>query len=84
MATAFISSRDFNRDPGSAKRAALAGPVIITDRRKPAHVLLSFADYERLTGGGASIDALLAMKNAGEIDFDPPRLDGSFAVPALD
>jgi len=37
-----LSSRQFNQDASKAKRAALAGPVIITDRGRPAHVLLTF------------------------------------------
>ena len=35
-----ISSRDFNQDVSKAKRAAEAGPVVITDRGRPAFVLL--------------------------------------------
>ena len=84
MPTAFITSQSFNRDPGSAKRAALSGPVIITDRKKPAHVLLSFSDYEKLKGNTPSIAEQLAMTDAEDIMFDPPRLDRAFAVPDLD
>ncbi len=40
-----ISSREFNQDVGRAKRAARSGPVVITDRGRPAHVLLSFEEY---------------------------------------
>lgn len=36
-----LSSREFNQDTSRAKKAADAGPVIITDRGRPAHVLLS-------------------------------------------
>jgi prevent-host-death family protein len=45
-----LSSREFNQDSSGAKNAANKGPVIITDRGKPAHVLLSFAAYKKLTG----------------------------------
>lgn len=68
-----ISSREFNHDTSSAKKAALSGPVFITDRGKPAHVLLSIDEYHRLTGEGASIIDALAMPEADDIDFDPPR-----------
>ncbi|TPM47762.1 type II toxin-antitoxin system Phd/YefM family antitoxin [Mesorhizobium sp. B2-3-2] len=37
-----LSSRELNQDLGRAKRAAKEGPVIITDRGRPVHVLLSF------------------------------------------
>jgi PHD/YefM family antitoxin component YafN of YafNO toxin-antitoxin module len=40
-----ITSRAFNQDVSAAKRAAATAPVIITDRGKPSHVLLSVADY---------------------------------------
>lgn len=37
MGKTIISSREFNRDVSGAKRAASNGPVIITDRARPAH-----------------------------------------------
>jgi prevent-host-death family protein len=43
-----VTARDFNRDVSAAKRAASKGPVIITDRGEPSHVLLSIEDYHRL------------------------------------
>jgi PHD/YefM family antitoxin component YafN of YafNO toxin-antitoxin module len=45
-----MSSREFNQDTGRAKKAAANGPVFITDRGKPAHVLLTFAAYQELLG----------------------------------
>ena len=33
-----------------AKKAAAEGPVFITDRGRPAHVLLTIEDYQRLGG----------------------------------
>lgn len=50
-----ISSREFNQDAGGAKRAAEKEPVIITDRSRPSHVLLSFEDYRKLTAAGRSL-----------------------------
>ena len=63
-----ISSREFNRDVSQAKRAAQAEPVLITDRGQPTHVLMSIADYRRLTGEGESILEVLAMPEAVELD----------------
>ncbi|MFM7237190.1 MAG: type II toxin-antitoxin system prevent-host-death family antitoxin, partial [Cyanobium sp.] len=40
-----ITSRAFNQDAAGAKRAATRGPVFITDRGRPAHVLLSIEEY---------------------------------------
>ena len=45
-----LSSREFNQDASRAKKAAANGPVFITDRGQPRHVLLSIEDYRRLTG----------------------------------
>ena len=45
MTTTTLSSRELNQDVGRAKRAARLGPVFITDRGRPAHVLLSIEDY---------------------------------------
>jgi len=68
-----ISSREFNQDAAGAKRAARKGPVFITDRGRPAHVLLSIAEYRRLAQSGKSIAELLA--GAPEVEeFDPPRM----------
>ena len=45
-----FSSRDFTRDVSAAKRAALEGPVFITDRGRPAYALLKIEEYYRITG----------------------------------
>jgi len=63
-----ISSREFNRDVSFAKREAAAEPVLITDRGQPTHVLMSIAEYRRLTGEGESILELLAMPEPVELD----------------
>src|ERR1700722_12056307 len=71
-----LSSREFNQDTSRAKRAAKRGPVFITDRGRPSHVLLTVEDYQRITGGQKSMAELLAMREAVHIEFDPPRLKG--------
>ncbi|MBB4057547.1 prevent-host-death family protein [Pseudomonas sp. B10] len=73
MAITTISSREFNQDTSAAKKATRQGPVIITDRGRPAHVLLSIEEYQKLTGCETSIVELLAMPNALEIEFEPER-----------
>lgn len=82
MAITTLSSREFNQDTGRAKRAARKGPVFITDRGRPAHVLLSIKQYEKLTGKQKSIVEMLAMPEVAEIDFEPPRLSGKLFRPA--
>lgn len=77
-----FSSRTFNQDIAKAKRAALQGPVFITDRGEPAHVLLSMHDYEKLAQEKGSLIDLLAMPEAAEIKFDVPRSKGKWLKPA--
>jgi prevent-host-death family protein len=73
MTITTMSSREFNQDLSRAKKAAKDGPVLITDRGRPAHVLLSFEDYRRLAGSRRKITEILAMPGAENIDFDPPK-----------
>lgn len=73
MTITTISSREFNQGTSEAKRAANNGPVFITDRGRPAHVLLSFEDYQRLTKQGRNIADALAMPQLTELEFAPPR-----------
>jgi prevent-host-death family protein len=74
MSITTVSSREFNQDTSKAKKAARRGPVIITDRGRPAHVLLSIEQYEALAGTSSSIVDLLAMSGAEKVRFNPPRL----------
>ena len=69
-----LSSREFNQDTSKAKKAARSGPVFITDRGRPAHVLLSIEQYQTLTAPAASIVDLLAMPGAEKVRFAPPRV----------
>jgi prevent-host-death family protein len=75
MTITTISSREFNQDVSKVKRASSNGPVFITDRGRPAHVLLTIQDYQSLTKTKESIVELLAMPDAANIDFEPPKLN---------
>lgn len=74
MTITTLSSRQFNQDASKAKKAAEGGPVIITDRGRPAHVLLTFSEYKKLTGGHTKIADLMAMPGIEDIEFDIPPL----------
>ncbi|HEX4181044.1 MAG TPA: type II toxin-antitoxin system Phd/YefM family antitoxin [Caulobacteraceae bacterium] len=74
MTITTFSSREFNQASNRAKQAAKDGPVFITDRGKPAHVLLTIEDYQKLTGERPKIADLLAGPGTEDIDFDPPRV----------
>jgi prevent-host-death family protein len=82
MAITTLSSREFNQDASRAKKAASAGPVFITDRGRPAHVLLTIEEYQKLTGKQPSIVDLLAMPEGDYFEFDPPRMGDEPPQPA--
>lgn len=63
-----------NQDASKAKRAAMDGPVFITDRGEPAHVLLTIEEYRKLTGPHRNIAEMLACPEAENIDFEPGML----------
>lgn len=67
-----LSSRAFNQDASKAKKAAQAGPVFITDRGRPAHVLLTFEAYQKMSGGAAKIADLLMMPSVEGIEIELP------------
>lgn len=75
MTITTFSSRELNQDVTKAKKATKDGPVFITDRGKPAHVLLSIEDYWLITRQRRSIADALAMPDVADIEFDPPRVD---------
>lgn len=74
MTITTLTSRAFNQGASEAKRAANNGPVFITDRGRPAHVLMCFEDYQRLTRQRRNIADALAMPDMADIAFEPPRV----------
>ena len=70
-----MSSREFNQDTSGAKKAAENGPVYITHRGRPAHVLLTFDDYERLVGANRLIDVLAEPPGVEDIELPLPSHD---------
>ena len=75
MGITTLSSREFNQDTSRAKKAASTGPVFITDRGRPAHVLLTIDEYRRLRGerGTSLLQALTPKNPSQDFDFDPPK-----------
>jgi prevent-host-death family protein len=81
MTITTLSGRELNQDLGRAKRAAKDGPVIITDRGKPAHVLLSFEEYKRLLGKGRTLGDMLTSPGAEDVELPlPARTERAPAV----
>ena len=73
-----LTSREFNQDTSRAKKAAARGPVFITDRGRPAHVLLSIDEYRRLTGEQMTLAEALAQPDVADFEFVPPRVNKIF------
>src|SRR4051794_20804050 len=90
--TTVMTSREFNQDTARAKRAARNGPVFITDRGKPSHVLLTMEEYERLEhpeetpGRPKSLaEALADPRPEADFEWEAPKLSGvSLKIPDLD
>ena len=76
--TTTMTSREFNQETGRAKKATANGPVFVTDRGTPTHVLLTIDEYRRLTHSRKNILERLAMPE-GEalpnLDFESPRFN---------
>ena len=83
MPVTTITSRELKQYIGHAKRAAKSGPVFITHRGEPAHVLLSMEDYRRLVGQRRSLVEALSMPGLADIDFEPPRIRIKNPLPDL-
>ena len=81
MTITTLSSRQFNQDASKAKKAAKTGPVFITDRGRPAHVLLTFAEYKKITRKHTKIADLLAMPGIEDTELEIPQF-GELARPA--
>ena len=73
MTVTTVTSRELHQDVARAKKAAKSGPVFITDRGKPAHVLLSIEDYRRLVPKNRNLLVAPSMAGLAEIELDPPR-----------
>ncbi|HKF49871.1 MAG TPA: type II toxin-antitoxin system prevent-host-death family antitoxin [Terracidiphilus sp.] len=82
MAATNMTSREFNQDTARAKRAANRGPVFITDRGRPGHVLLSMDEYNKLAGKKQNIMDLIEMPGIDQIDFEFPEMKDEMARPA--
>ncbi|MDR2244402.1 MAG: type II toxin-antitoxin system prevent-host-death family antitoxin [Burkholderiales bacterium] len=69
MTITTLSSRELNQDVTKAKKATKGGPVFITDRGRPAHVLLGIEEYQRLVGKKRSIVEALSMPGIADIEM---------------
>ncbi len=63
----------FNRDPGAVKRAALDGPVVVTEHGRPSLVVMTWDHHQRLIGRDVPLTRLLAHPASADIELDLPR-----------
>ena len=84
MSVTSLTSLEFCRNAGGAREAAQHGPVFITDRGQPAHVLLTIADYRRLAGFEMTLAEALAERSELDFDFEAPRSTGLLKPADLD
>ena len=77
-----ITSRYFNQHTSKVQKAAEPAPVIITRRGEPSHVLMSIADFRRLTGEAVP-DAAKKARNAYEYltPSNPAVADTELEIP---
>lgn len=86
-----MTSREFNQDTARAKRAAEKGPVFVTTRGHPTHVLMTKAEYDRSQEAGdakqaqaerpfVSLADALAQSEGGDFDFEFPEFKGTHSL----
>lgn len=75
MSITTLSSREFQQNANRAQKASRDGPVFITNRGQPAHVLLTYEEYRRMAGQRRTLLEALAMPGLAdiEVDFEGPR-----------
>ncbi|MBZ9790898.1 type II toxin-antitoxin system prevent-host-death family antitoxin [Rhizobium sp. 3T7] len=75
MSITSLSSRELNHDVSRAKKAAKKGPVVITDRGTPSHVLMTYSEFVRLTGKRRTLVDALSMPGLSTIELEPLRAE---------
>lgn len=65
-----VTSRELNQALSRVKKSSLSAPVIITDRGRPTHVMMSYAEYQQLTGKKTSIVERLTSPDAAIVELE--------------
>jgi len=69
-----MTSREFNQRTSDAKKAAYSGPVIVTDRGTPEHVLLTYEQYAAMAGEAQTVaEAFDRLPDIEGIEVEFPR-----------
>ncbi|MFQ3207060.1 MAG: hypothetical protein ACI9IT_001209 [Glaciecola sp.] len=72
-----FTSRQFNQDPSSVKRAAKKGPIKITERGVVAYMMMSIEEYLEITGKTSTICDLLGAPDTAAIELLVPKFNAS-------
>lgn len=75
MNTDTFTSRQFNQDPSSVKRAAKKGPVKITERGVVAYMMMSVEEYLEISGKTRTICDLLNAPDTVDIELLVPKFN---------
>ncbi|WP_340649293.1 type II toxin-antitoxin system Phd/YefM family antitoxin [Pseudoxanthomonas winnipegensis] len=70
-----FTSRQYNQEPGTLKRAVAHGPVFVTNREVVELVLLTKRDYDQLIGAKPKrkLGDAMRMPGVADIEFEPVR-----------
>lgn len=68
-----MTSREFNQNTSLAQRYAQNAPVIITNRGKPAYVLVKYEEYQSAKPSKNALQTLLELSHPADVgDIDLP------------
>lgn len=84
MSKVTVSSRELNQALSRVKKSSLTAPVIITDRGRPTHVMMSYAEYQQLTGKKSSIVERLSSPASAAAEFEPEAVQLGLKPAELD
>lgn len=76
-----MTARELNQNVSAAKRAADRAPVVVTDRGEPAYVLMSIAEFRRMSGETTSAEFLERLRLDGDDDLVVEPLELHLDVP---
>ncbi|MCF1461226.1 type II toxin-antitoxin system Phd/YefM family antitoxin [Agrobacterium vitis] len=75
MTMTHLTSRELKQDVSRAKRAVEAGPLVITDSSWPSLVLMTYDEFERLTGKRRNLIDTLSLPGLSSISYETPRVE---------
>lgn len=84
MITHTVSSHELARNFSRATRLAAEGPVFITDRGRPAFVLVNIEDFHAMTSKKRDMSLLELMESmpgTEDVEYEVPHIGIDLKVP---